>query len=271
MEDPRLAAGQRLRILREQKGLTIREVEEASHRLAKKYENEEFFVPVARLSDIERKGILPSIFKLYSLAAIYQVSFNELIAHYGVDPDNVGFENDVISRPKTHLLPSKLTLRTVEVPVKMDPAFKITKTSNLGRLIEKWGAFPFTFLEQLADSDFTYGYIGLEDFTMYPVIVPGSFIQVDERKNKIVEKSWRSEYERPVYFIETRDGHVCSWCSLKDDQLVIQPHPLSPVAPRILKYTREAEIIGQVVGIAMRLGEWRPLSGKDTPTPRELN
>ena len=266
-----MAAGQRLRILREQKDLTIREVELASQRLATKYDNEEFFIPVARLSDIERKGIVPSIYKLYSLAAIYRVSFNELVAQYGVDPDKAGFESEVAQRPKTHVLPSKLGLRAVEVPVKMDPAFKLAKTSNLGRLIEKWGAFPFTFLEQLADSDFTYGYIGLEDFTMYPLIVPGSFIQVDERKNKVLEKSWRSEYERPIYFIETRDGHVCSWCSIKDDQLVIQPHPLSPVAPRILKYTREAEVIGQVVGIAMRLGEWKPLSGKDTPGPRELN
>ena len=271
MEHPRLAAGQRLRILREQKGLTIREVEAASMRLASKYNNEDFFIPVARLSDIETKGIVPNIFKLYSLAAIYRIGFDELVAQYGVDPDNVGFENEVLARPKTHIVQSKLAIRTVEIPVKFDPAFKLTKTSNLGRLIEKWGAFPFTFLEQLAESDYTYGYIGMEDFTMYPLIVPGSFIQVDEHKNKIVEKAWRYEYERPIYFIETREGHVCSWCSLKDDQLVLQPHPLSPVAPRILKYTREAEVIGQVVGLAMRMGEWRPLTGKDSPGRKELN
>jgi len=266
-----MAAGQRLRILREQQELTIREVEAASQRLANKYGNEEFYIAGARLSDIETKGIIPNIFKLYSLAAIYRVGFNELVAQYGVEPDNVNFENDLVRRPKTHLLPSKMALRAVEVPVKLDPAFKLSKTTDLGRMIERWGAFPFAFLQQLADTDFTYGYIGMEDFTMYPLIVHGSFIQVDEHKNKIVEKAWRSEYERPIYFIETREGHVCSWCSLKDDQLVLQPHPLSPVPPRILKYTREAEVIGQVVGLAMRLGEWRPLTGKDTPTPKELN
>ena len=77
--------------------------------------------------------------------------------------------------------------------------------------------------------------------------------------------------ERPIYFIETREGHTCSWCSLKGDQLILQPHPLSPVPPKMLKYTTEAEVIGQVVGLAMRLGEWRALSGKDSPAPKELN
>lgn len=271
MEYPRLAAGQRLRILRERKDLTIREVETASMRLATKYKNEDFSIPASRLSDIETKGIVPNIFKLYSLAAIYRVSFAELVAQYGVDPDNVGFENNLVPRPKTHVLPSKLALRAVDIPLKLDPSFKLASTSNLGRLIERWGALPFAYLAELADADFTYGYIGMQDFTMYPLIVPGSFIQVDEHRNKIVEKAWRSEYERPIYFIETREGHTCSWCSLKGDQLILQPHPLSPVSPRMFKYTQEAEVIGQVVGLAMRLGEWRPLSAKETQGPRELN
>ena len=34
---------------------------------------------------------------------------------------------------------------------------------------------------------------------------------------------------------------------------------LSPVAARALRYPQEAEIIGQVVGVAIRLGDWRPL------------
>src|SRR5450759_994475 len=175
MEYPRMAAGQRLRILREQKGLTIREVEAASMRLATKYGNEDFYIPLSRLSDIETKGVVPNIFKLYSLAAIYRVSFAELVAQYGVDPDNAGFETDLVQHAKTHTVPAKLALRAVDIPAKLDPSFKLAKTSNLGRMIEKWGALPFAYLAQLADSDFTYGYIGMEDFTMYPLIVPGSF------------------------------------------------------------------------------------------------
>jgi len=159
----------------------------------------------------------------------------------------------------------------VGIPLKFDPAFNLARTSNLGRMVEKWGALPFAYLQQLVESDYTYGYVGTADFTMYPLILPGSFIQVDERKNKVVERAWRSEYERPIYFIETRSGFTCAWCSLKGEDLIVQPHPLSPVAPRILKHLHDAEVVGQIVGVAMRLGEWRPVNGKPTPGSKELN
>ena len=65
-----LTAGQRLRALREQLGLTIRDVEAASVRIASKHSNEDFALSLSRLSDIETKGILPSLYRLYSLAVV---------------------------------------------------------------------------------------------------------------------------------------------------------------------------------------------------------
>ena len=94
---------------------------------------------------------------------------------------------------------------------------------------------------------------------MYPILLPGTFVQVDESKNRVVEGNWKSEYERPIYFIETRDGHTCCWCTQAREEIILQPHPLSPVAARALRHPQEADIIGQVVGVAMRLGEWRPI------------
>ena len=102
---------------------------------------------------------------------------------------------------------------------------------------------------------------------MYPILPPCSFIQLDESKDKVLEGGWRSEYERPIYFIETRDGHTCCWCTLSRDGVILQPHPLSPVAPRILGH-HEAEVLGQVVGVAMRLGEWRSVPDS-APAPKE--
>ena len=54
-------AGKNLRTLREKLGLTMRDVENSSARIAEKYRNEEFSIPPSRLSDIETKAILPSI------------------------------------------------------------------------------------------------------------------------------------------------------------------------------------------------------------------
>ena len=92
---------------------------------------------------------------------------------------------------------------------------------------------------------------------MYPILQPGTFVQVDESKRVVVEHQWRSEYERPIYFVETREGFTCCWCSSRLNSLVLQPHPLSPTPVRILKHPQEAEVIGQVVGVAMRVGNSR--------------
>ncbi len=162
----------------------------------------------------------------------------------------------------------------VQVPLALDPGFSSQKTMNLGRMIQQWGLVPLSYLSQLLPGNYTYGYIGLEDFTMYPLLMPGSFVQIDESKNELEQRAWHSEYERPIYFVETRDGYVCTWCSMSEDRLVLQPHPLSPTPPRSLRTPQEAEILGQVVGVAMRLGEWTSLDVQPPPAPsgrKELN
>lgn len=270
MERQRLNAGQQLRRIREAKGLTIRDVETATMRLAERCGNDEYFIPLSRLSDIETKGIVPSIFRLYALSAVYRKSYNELAALYGVDIDNVPFETDLVSHADTHVIPGTTTDRQVQLPARMDPAFDIKRTSNLGRLIEEWGAFPFGYLQRFAQDRFTYAHIGESDLTMYPLLVPGAFVQIDERKNNILEGTWTSEYERPIYFIETRNGYTCCWCARSDDNLIVQPHPLSPVQPRVLKLAHEVEVIGQVVGVAMRLAS-RLAHGKASAKPKQLH
>jgi hypothetical protein len=53
--------------------------------------------------------------------------------------------------------------------------------------------------------------------------------------------------------VDTRRSYTCSWCQLEDGHLILQSHPLSSACPRVLRYPSEAEVIGQVVGLAMRL------------------
>jgi hypothetical protein len=225
-------------------------------RLAERYKNDEYAIPLSRLSDIETKGLVPGLFRMYSLAVVYRLDFHDLLNWYGIDLDRIAQDAGVAEPRRTHRLEAGSPAATTKVPVKMDPGFDLRRTGNLGRMVEKWGAVPFSKLQELATSEFTYGYVGTEDFTMYPLLLPGSFIQVDESKSDVKEGIWRSEYERPIYFVETRDGYLCSWCSLKGDALILQPHPLSPSPVRIMRHPQEAEIIGQVVGIAMRLDEF---------------
>lgn len=251
-----LSGGQRLRTLRETLGYRMRDVELASDQIARRFESEEFAIPPSRLSDIETKGITPSIFRLYSLAAIYRREYRELLSYYGLDLDDISADISSGHPQKSHLSGALRNVRQVRMPTRLDPGFSLRKTTDLRRVIEQWGTVPMSYLSLFADDRFTYGYIGSEDFTMYPILPPGSFVQVDETRNKVGEGLWRSEFERPIYFVEMRDGYACCWCSIKRDSIVLQPHPLSHVSTRVLKYPQEAEVLGQVVGVAMRLGDW---------------
>jgi len=259
--------GQKLRVLREKLGLTMRDIETASERIARRRENEEYLVPISRLSDFETKGVIPSIYRLYSLAVIYRRDLREILLWYGVSLEVQVSDIEISAPPKSHLSNALANMRTVQMPVRMDPGFDPRKTLNFGRMVEQWGAVPLAYLEQFAKVDFTYGYIGSEDLTMYPILPPGSFIQVDEARDRVLEGGWRSEYERPIYFVETRDGHTCCWCTLTREEIILQSHPLSPVPPRVLRYPQQAEVIGQVVGVAMRLGEWRSVIDS-SPAPK---
>lgn len=237
--------------------MTLRDVEEASTRLAEVRGIEDYIMNPSRLSDIETKGVVPSIYRLYALSVIYRADFAEILKLYGVDLGSTAADLALFRPAKTHRLEIIGNRGSVNIPVKLDPGFDLRITTNLGRMIENWGLVPLQYLQELVKEKYTYGYIGSEDLTMYPLLLPGSFIQIDEDRSRVREGNWRSEIERPIYFLETREGYLCAWCSLRPGEIVLQPHPLSPVAPRILKHPQEAEVIGQVVGIAMRLLDWQ--------------
>src|SRR5438270_10697936 len=126
-------AGQLLRALREQLRLTVRDVEAASSKLANRHRNPEYAISISRLSDIETKGIIPSIYKIYTLAAIYRRTFSDLLAWYGVDLTNASHDASVLELPQSHLLPPAEG-GALKVPVRLDPAFDVRKTTNIGRM-----------------------------------------------------------------------------------------------------------------------------------------
>ena len=250
-----LSAGKKLRDLREHMGLTLRDVELSSTSLAESRGIEEFVINPSRLSDIETKGVIPSIYRLYVLSVIYRADFTELLRLYGVDLSFTAADFAICSPGKTHRIEMAEGRGNVQVPTKLDPGFDIKRSTDLGRMIESWGTVPMQYLQELSKKKYIYAYVGMEDLTMYPLLLPGSFVQVDEGRSRVEEKKWRSELERPIYFVETREGHVCCWCSVRRGEIILQSHPLSPVPARILKHPQDAEVVGQVVGVAMRLGE----------------
>ena len=77
-------SGAKLRAIRQQLGLSLREVHAVSVALAKKRRQPAFVIPPSRLHDIESKNKIPSIHRLYALALIYGRTLNELVSLYGI-------------------------------------------------------------------------------------------------------------------------------------------------------------------------------------------
>jgi transcriptional regulator with XRE-family HTH domain len=255
-------AGFKLRQIRLRLGLTYRDVEQSSARIASAKLNPEFVLTISRLSEIENRGALPTVYRIYSLCVIYRLGLQDVLSWYGIEmaellADQKNFEPERIGVRTQLLGPLPPVDQEVSIPVRLDPGLNLKETSYLTRMIEAWGKLPLTMLDQLNLQHYRYGRVGSEDWMMYPLIPPGAFLQIDAQRRQVEGATWRNEFERPVYFIEHHQGYACAWCNLSDSTLILVPHPLSPCPPQTFHLPREAEVVGQVVGVATQLAACR--------------
>ena len=251
-EDP----GQKLKRVRERLNLRYRDVEEASILIANRHKSDEFIMALSRLSDIENKRTIPSLYRLYSLCAIYRLDLNEVLEWYGIEMSQQSADAAAIQLETTHLVGfSSQESGEVQVPLSLDPGIDTTKTTYLSRVIQRWGKLPLSLLAGLDPKNYRYAFIGSEDMSMYPLLMPGSLLLIDDSQRKIANSGWSNEFERPIYFFEHRNGYACSWCTLMDKTLMLQPHPGSMCSPELFRYPEEIDLIAQVTGVAMRLDQ----------------
>jgi hypothetical protein len=238
-----MSASQKLKALRDSRNVTIREVELESRRIAEARGDKRFYISNARLTQLENDPLSePSFWKLFTLGAVYQVKLTEIMRLYNVDADESDKYQAIASPGCTELLPEipgpYQTIESLQALI-TEPG----KTTLLPRIIPKDDVVPM-----YADNQHIgYGYVGLEDFTMFPLIRPGSFVAIDTHQNKLRLSTWHNEYERPMYFVELRDSWACGWCELQGDQFLVIPHHSSPANIRRFTYSKEAEIVGRVI------------------------
>ena len=250
--------GQRLRRARERLSLRVRDIETASLKIAEKYHNDEFAVLINRVSEIENHGLVPTLYKLYSLCAIYRLDFQEVLEWYGISLAALPADSMLAEVTRTHAIGFPPNVHgDVLLPLSLDPGIDLRRTTYLSRMIQRWGKLPLMLLDALDLKEHRYAFIGTDDWFMYPLLQPGSLVLIDETRRKVVNSGWVNEFERPIYFLEHRQGYVCGWCSLSGDRLVLQPHPASNCDPDVYSFPNEIDLIGQVIGIAMRLDQGR--------------
>jgi transcriptional regulator with XRE-family HTH domain len=252
-------AGRRLRAERERLRLSTRDGERMSQVIALKRNDSDYYISHTWVADVEAGKFKPKLYKLHSLSLIYQRSLDEILAFFGLDVRQVGQEQGLVDLPRTCLVPSPVidANGTITAPLGLRDKVGLEQTNLVSRMFERWGEVPIGLLQKTDWRTSLYGYIGLEDYTLYPHIRPGSLVQIDARQTKIKPKGWQNEFDRPIYFVDLRDSYMCSWCEVDGNQLVLIPSPQSRRPARHVRYPGEADIVGRVTVVTMPIAEMK--------------
>jgi transcriptional regulator with XRE-family HTH domain len=225
---PMAEVGAKLRAIRQQRQLSLREVAQRSRRIAKERGDPSYRVSVSWLARIERGEHELTLNKLIALAQIYDVSIGRL----------VGF---IYSENEPPLIHDQFSSTNETFPDQSPDETTLLQTENA-----------------MSRTPYVRGIIGKLDLTLQPMVPAGSIVQIDTGKREISPKEeWTHEFQRPIYLLKTKDGYFCGWCELdKDSQwLTLIPHSLSSASRRRWKYGTEVENLGRVVSVVIRLGE----------------
>ena len=103
--------GLRLGQARERLGLTYRDVERASYELAAFRGRPDFILHLSRLADIENRGVVPGLHKLYTLATLYHLNPLEIFRWYDVPLECSFTDGAAFEVPKTHMMAAPTSLR----------------------------------------------------------------------------------------------------------------------------------------------------------------
>jgi transcriptional regulator with XRE-family HTH domain len=235
--------GSKLRATRLAWKLTLREVEQRTLRLANQSGNPAYRISASWLDRVERENRGLSATKLIVLASVYGLTPEQLLSMWPAGTTLAFSEEQSV--PNATLL----TEGSLDASAKiLLPDSLLTEAApNATALLPiEPGSLP---------QHYRRGIIGREDRTLEPMIRAGSIILIDTLKRSIVgRRDWNHEFDRPIYFLLTREGYVTGFCELdkESDWLTVIPHALSFESNRRFRYRKEIEVVGTVVAVAIR-------------------
>jgi transcriptional regulator with XRE-family HTH domain len=236
--------GDKLRATRLAWKLTLREVEQRTLRLAQQSGNPAYRISASWLDRVERENRGLSAIKLIVLASVYGLSPDQMLSMFPQAGSTFTFSEDP-SVPNATLL-TEGSLDASAQNLLPDSLVTNTPPEGTALLANEPGTLP---------SHYRRGIIGRQDRTLEPMIRAGSIVLIDTLKRSIAgRREWNHEFDRPIYFLLTREGYVVGFCELdkEGDWLTLIPHALSFESNRRFRYRKEIEVVGTVVAASIR-------------------
>lgn len=238
--------GEKLRQVRIDWGLSLREVRERSAGLAKVWGNTSYEISGSWLARLERGKHEMTVPKLISLATIYSKPPEVLLreCHPSATPPSW----------LDHFKGPNVTLLVNEGALGLQASQMLPDSFSTDPIPQETKLLPLE--NELSRTPYRRVILGQHDRTLEPMIRPGSILQIDTRSRTIVSrKVWANEFDRPIYLLDTHDGYACGWCEMDKEGiwLTLMAHSLSSAPCRRWRYRKEVEVIGRAVSVAIRL------------------
>lgn len=134
-------------------------------------------------------------------------------------------------------------------------------TNATRQLLTLWADIPILLM---LDVDWERGplvLIGTADYMMWPLLPPGTLLQLNPKLRSIGEGEW-TEFDRPVYLIEHDARFYCCYAQQKRQSLLLIPHNESPSRNIVTIQWKDARVRGQVTPV------FRPLATRGSAAGR---
>jgi transcriptional regulator with XRE-family HTH domain len=249
LESKASSLGVFIRQARARAGLTLHEASLFSHKVAQALDDRRYAMAPSTLADYETQSTPPRhLEKAMTLCLIYAVPLVDFVRAAGTAPEHLGTQ--FIPRA---LLPPEMTA----APPGARP--EVAESSSSLRL--QFGSVPWFLGSSLAQvsgiprpsmRDF-FWLTGEHPFL--PAYTGDSMLAlVDRNKKSPLREPNLPAWLQPAYVLLLRDGQYrCACCSLDEENLFLFPRSESGRLPERLRLGRDAEVVGQIVGLARRI------------------
>lgn len=248
-----LEIGRKLLIIRKQHKLSLRQVEGLTRTIANRYGDKARSISASWLGRIERETHSITHKQLESLEEVYGISHDELsqellpeeetpYAHHPHLPDVPTAVLKGLTSPEGPLLPPERWMTyfpdTTLLPLVSERSGRAARRAS-------------------RDAALLYGVVGARDNTLVPFVHPGAIVEINPAIRRIeASRIFHSIFERPIYFLRSRDGYHFGWCDVdaEHEWLTLVPSAMAVASHRRWRYRREVEVVGRVHRILTRVG-----------------
>jgi transcriptional regulator with XRE-family HTH domain len=235
-------------------GLSFRTASKLSREIAKTLGDDRYFASAGTLSDYEAGDKLPRhIHKLFTLAIVYSVAFRALLGSFGIALDSFA-KNAILSAKKVSAR-APATGRRVRRRNQRQP------DDFFESMQERFGDLPL-FLGSALASLSGLSHISLRDVfwvggqanPLHPALRGAALVLVNRRSKKPRIFSRMPLWTQPLYLLQDRAGsYLLASCAIEDRRLVVYIYPGGSSRTQPVRRYIDAEVVGQIVGVARSL------------------